>query len=169
MDVVVSDRVLRGNYDRFGRRVLLMEGINTPGAPVWVGLRLPWRKGWAPLPARPRFAWLVGTLDPRHWKSISGPVVNVQAIIPSARHLPPRIRFRGYGYLAPTGKTGPKDKGEFLLVEPSSRRPPRNVEDRVASARSSAAATVSSGNDYLRKSVRRWPDQVPVGVGGVRC
>lgn len=123
MDVVVTGRVLRGGYGRSSRAVLLVEGINTPRAPVWVGLRLAPRKGWIPLPARPSFAWLVGTLDPKRWESSAEAMVDVQAIIPSDRRLPPRIRFRGYGYVEPVDKLGQKDRGEILLVEPSSRRP----------------------------------------------
>src|SRR5712692_6419364 len=70
MDVVVTGRVLRGGYDRSRSAVLLVDGINTPRAPVWVGVRLAPSKGWVPLPARPRFAWLTGTLNPYRWKSI---------------------------------------------------------------------------------------------------
>ncbi len=121
MDVVVTGRVLRGGYDRSRSAVLIVDGINTLGAPVWVGLRLAPRKGWVPLPARPRFAWLLGTLDPNRWESVSGPMVDVQAIIPSTRRLPPRIRFRGYGYVEPVDKRGQKEQREILLVEPSSR------------------------------------------------
>src|SRR5712692_5259121 len=121
MDVVVTGRVLRGGYDRFRSAVLLVDGINTPRSPVWVGLRLARRKGWVPLTARPSFAWLLGTLDPKRWRSTAGPMVDVQAIIPSAQRLPPRIRFRGYGYVEPVDKRGQKDRREILLVEPSSR------------------------------------------------
>ncbi len=121
MDVIVTGRVLRGGYDRFRRAVLLVDGVNTPGASVWVGLRLPPRRGWTPLPASPQFAWMIGTLDSRRWKSSAGPTVDVQAIIPSARPLPPRIRFRGYGYAGPIDRPGSKDKSGILLVESSSR------------------------------------------------
>ncbi len=124
MDVVVTGRVLRGGYDRSRSAVLLVDGINTPRAPVWVGLRFPPSKGWIPLPARPRFAWLLGTLDPNRWESVAGPMVDVQAIIPSTRRLPPRIRFRGYGYVEPVEKRGQKEQREILLVEPSSRGDP---------------------------------------------
>ncbi len=120
MDVIITGRVLRGGYDRFRRAVLLVDGVNTPGAPVWVGLRLPPRKGWTPLTARPQFAWIVGTLDSRRWGSSAGPTVDVQTIIPSARPLPPRIRFRGYGYADPIHRPSSKDKGRIRLVEPSS-------------------------------------------------
>ncbi len=121
MDILISGRVLRGWYDRVGRAVLLVDGINTPSAPVWVGLRIARTKGWVPLPARPRFAWLSGTLNPMPGESTEGPTVDVQAIIPSARRLPPGIRFRGYGYVEPVGTLGQKGKRELRLVEPSSR------------------------------------------------
>jgi transposase len=149
MDVVVSGRVLRGNYDRFGRHVLLVDGINTPGAPVWVGLRLASRGGWVPLPVRPRYAWLMGTLNPYRWKSIAGPMVDVQAIIPSTQRLPPRIRFRGYGYAELVDKRGPKEQREILLVEPSSKGDPDTwkilwaLHDRQEVVRSRWPAVIS--------------------------
>ncbi len=149
MDVVVTGRVLRGGYDRTRSAVLLVDGISTPRAPVWVGLRLATRKGWVPLPARPSFAWLLGTLDSNRWESIAGPMVDVQAIIPSSRHLPPRIRFRGYGYVEPVDKRGQEEKREILLVEPSSRRDPETWRihwvspDRQQVVRSKCPAVIS--------------------------
>jgi transposase len=153
MDVLVTGRVLRGGYDRSRSAVLLVDGINTPRAPVWVGLRLAPRRGWVPLPARPRFAWLTGTLDPYRWKSIAGPMVDVQAIIPSTRRLPPRIRFRGYGYVEPVDKRGQKKQREILLVEPSSRGDPESWKiqwvphDRQQVVRSKCPAVISGRLD----------------------
>jgi transposase len=122
VDILITGRILGGGFDQDGRRVLRVDGINTTNAPFWVALRLVRAKGWVPLPARPGFAWLIGTLGPElSGEGNSEVVVDVQAIIPSTRRLPPRTRFRGYGYAEPVDTKGHTDKREILLVEPSSR------------------------------------------------
>jgi transposase len=125
MDVLITGRILRGGYDQEGRHVLRVDGINTPNAPFWVALRLVRTKGWHPLPARPGYAWLIGTLGPElGGEGNAEVVVDVQAIVPSTRRLPPRIRFRGYGSAEPAesvDQEGHNDKRGIFLVEPSSR------------------------------------------------